>query len=298
MIIRLKKFLLSKWPIRVHSWGGLGSQLFACLVARRLISKFPSRNIILVFHSSGVTYRGIELNCRVASMFRIEFRDDYIEEENLYGLVRPRRKVYQARYFLVRFLERIGVIARLNEEYDFDSLSILVSEVRGHYTGIRLVREEINWVVDVLQLLHSSDSVDKNLSQISNAIHLRLGDLLHLTSKTHTSAKSLSRAASTYFDSKQVHFYSDSPKDAVTYIIKDDFKNFELEIHCIDAISTIRNCLRARVFIGTNSKISLWISLIRVSLGIGENTVLPHDLANNLSRILDPTFNFGNVHEY
>ena len=58
--------------VRVHSWGGFGSQLFAMIIAERLIAKKGLRQIMIVFHTSGVTERELEIPKSWLDRFRIE----------------------------------------------------------------------------------------------------------------------------------------------------------------------------------------------------------------------------------
>ena len=44
-------------PLRIHSWGGLGSQLFAIALAEELKVIFPKRSFKIVLHTGGVTRR-------------------------------------------------------------------------------------------------------------------------------------------------------------------------------------------------------------------------------------------------
>ena len=48
--------------LRVHSWGGFGSQLFAAHAILRIQKLFPYRRIKVIIHSSGVTKRTKEVD--------------------------------------------------------------------------------------------------------------------------------------------------------------------------------------------------------------------------------------------
>ena len=47
--------------LKIHSWGGLGSQLHALSIAHDLKQNFPTRKLILIHHTSGVSRRFFEL---------------------------------------------------------------------------------------------------------------------------------------------------------------------------------------------------------------------------------------------
>lgn len=281
--VNLKTKILSKWPILVHSWGGMGSQLFACVVAKRLMHKFPERRIVLVFHSSGVTYRGIELNSKLTSMFDFEFQDDYRPGEDHSKTQNRTSRVDLLRGVFLSVLVKIGILARLNEEYEFESISCLLSQVRGHYARIKLNDQEIDWILKSLEL---SNIYNFSSSKTFSAMHLRLGDLLTLESKTHINLERLERSKSYLSNTSKLIIYSDSEKEEVMKVIGDRFNDLEVEIFCVDTREVMSNCLRAQVFVGTNSKISLWIAIIRSALGLGHATVLPSDLAKQAVHIL------------
>jgi len=69
--------IFSRLPIRVHCWGGFGSQIFACVIAKRLASLFPARKIVLIFHSSGVTRRTLEIPKGFTGDFTVLTQDDF-----------------------------------------------------------------------------------------------------------------------------------------------------------------------------------------------------------------------------
>lgn len=283
MITDLKKRLLSRWPIYVHSWGGLGSQLFACIVARRLISRFPERRVVLIFHSSGVTYRGVELNSKISSSFTYEFRDDYNPYGNSDDSSSDKSHVFFLRSVILRLLIKSGFIARLNKEADFDSLTPFLREVRGHYTGIHIRMEELKWILDSMNLPNMQKT---KLDGSYTAMHLRLGDLLALKSKSHVDINQLIQSKKFFSDSKRLLVYSDSEPKEVLRIIGNRFEDFDIEILHLDTLGVIASCLYAQVFVGTNSKISLWIATLRLAFGYGSSTVLPRDLVMQVKHVI------------
>ena len=283
MIAGIKRNFLSKWPIHVHSWGGLGSQLFACIVARRIISRFPGRRVVLMLHSSGVTYRGVELNSKISSSLNVKFRDDYkanVESDKTLG---KKCQIFSLRNAVLKLLVRIGVIARLNDEADFNSISPFLTEVRGHYTRINLDIEEIHWILNSLDLL---DFCDISPSNPYTAMHLRLGDLLTLKSKSHIDLDRLMQSKKFFSDSRKLLIYSDSKSEEVLQVIENRFNEVDVEVLHLETLKVIASCLHAEVFVGTNSKISLWIAILRLTVGSGSSTVMPRDLAKQVRSLL------------
>ena len=71
-------------PIRVHCWGGLGSQLYALSTAYDLKIKYPKRKIKLVLHTGGVTKRVSELDFIPTSDFDLIQINDFQARSNDY----------------------------------------------------------------------------------------------------------------------------------------------------------------------------------------------------------------------
>ena len=69
--------ILKSLTLRVHCWGGLGSQLFALAHAYELRRKFPNRKILLLLHTSGETERYSELGFLGNSEFKIQQVKDF-----------------------------------------------------------------------------------------------------------------------------------------------------------------------------------------------------------------------------
>jgi len=277
-----RKSIFSRLPIRVHSWGGLGSQIFACVIARRLKARFPNRRIVLVFHSAGVTYRGQEVNENLTSSLSTEFVDDYRSRE-LDKSVEPENESKSLKRVLLKIMENCGFLARLNEEQEFVSISSRVLEVRGHYTRMQLTRYEIDWVADSLNLMEEHQT---SFDRESIAIHLRLGDLLTLKSKDHINLDRLDNATKLVQGAKKLVIYSDSEPEVVLPLLERNFSKFSLEVLKVATPLVMSSCMKSRVFIGTNSKISIWIAVLRLSLNLGEVTILPKEIASQTSLLL------------
>ena len=69
-------------PIRIHCWGGLGSQLYAWALFERLSIRFPKRKLRLVLHTSGVTRRASDLN-DLFSVDELITLDDFVHPKKL-----------------------------------------------------------------------------------------------------------------------------------------------------------------------------------------------------------------------
>ena len=80
--------------LRVHSWGGLGSQLFALSLIFDLVRKFPKKRIELIHHTAGVTRRLFELDFMLSPKIQLIVKDDFTIKSNLEvaGIIKKLKK--------------------------------------------------------------------------------------------------------------------------------------------------------------------------------------------------------------
>ena len=124
--------------IKIHVWGGFGSQLFALVMAWRISSKFKCRRVRLVFHSSGVTERIRELPSEwLQNVSFIEVKD--------FVNTPPSKKPSQSKIAVeidktcfLGILLFSGILARANSDKELNRLKPWVLEVRGHYTDLKV----------------------------------------------------------------------------------------------------------------------------------------------------------------
>jgi hypothetical protein len=130
-------------------------------------------------------------------------------------------------------------------------------------------------------------------------IHYRLGDLLDLSEKTFVkAARILKLIENDYIDSKfdWCVVFSDSPIKAKS-LLHSLAQNFDLEIPEENTLSTIQKLSQYRNFIGTNSKISIWVVLFRDYLTISGTNYLPIDLRLSTETLFSETL-YQNVNYY
>jgi hypothetical protein len=262
-------------PLKVHVWGGFGSQLFALIVGWRLSKRFKFRRIYLVFHSSGVTERVRELPSQWLEDFTVievrDFEHSQFERESYY----IKQVGKSLREIAPLFLENIGFLNRANTDQDFLQIKPWLFEVRGHYTGFRLEESELSRLMSLLRL-ESHDSHSNSLS-----IHYRLGDLLSLSNKTYVKPN---RVIDIVMRISEQHtplvIFSDSTQDVLSNILDKLIGNRTIYFKQLPPIDTIRICTSAILFIGTNSKLSLWITLFRIMHG--KTTAIPNELSDHV----------------
>jgi hypothetical protein len=270
---------LSTIPLNLHCWGGFGSQLNVAYLALQLRAKNESRKLVVHLHSSGVTPRGIELPFKELKL-DIKFVDDFVRN-NSRNLQSPNqifksaarlRKI--ALQIVKLFLNSIHIVVEVNTSEDLKQITPWTLAVRGHYSYLNIEPEIITKLYKTLFVFHSTP-----LSSASELlIHLRLGDLLTLNNKNPISQDRLYRLIeATHFDRSSINILSDSnPQMGLEYLALLASK-YNVIIESKTPIETIIDGLSAKIFIGTNSKVSIWISIFRACI-LGKESFLPDEL--------------------
>lgn len=256
--------LFSCIPLRVHCWGGLGSQLYALATAHDLKLKYPKRRIKLVLHTGGVTKRVSELDFIPNIDFRIIQVNDYRMEDKEYGNQVKSNEVKLKR-FLIRFLYYFNFIISANSNLEFNKVRPWTVSTRGHYFNRTVSTSFYSYLLEYVK----SEEKQPNRSQFEIAIHYRMGDLLTLTNKSILPADKIIAAvkqAKKSHNDLKIYVYSDSPKIAKETLFNAGLTD-EFEVSNRSTIDVIRECVHANYFIGTGSKVSLWIVNIRRYMG-------------------------------
>jgi hypothetical protein len=258
-------------PIRVHCWGGLGSQLYALALATDLKIKFPTRKIKIILHTSGVTRRVSELNFILDNNFEIVQINDF----NSFGKSNkavPNSHRIKLKNFIKLILSLLRVVMPANSDEEFRKVTFWTFSIRGHYFNRTISEQFYAYILSSLKLL---DRDSKQTVPIL-AVHYRLGDLLEISEKNPVDAAKIINVIDEFIkDSNDLKIlvYSDSPDTARETLINAGFtKNFVTKN--LSTVDVIRNCLGVKFFIGTNSKVSLWIVNLRRFLGESEGNFI------------------------
>lgn len=270
--------------IRVHVWGGLGSQLYGVLTSLRLVRQFPSREIHLVFHSSGITRRHIEVDPAHFGAPSIKFLDDWKAADSS-SLQFPQQKLISSlknyRANIKTLLMKMGFLAMLSEDRQFAELKPWVLSVRGDYSQISLTEFEMD-------LVSSSLGIESQLKQTQRGqkeviIHFRSDDLLIQKTTSYVDPKRFESILDfETIDSLVV--YTDGDLRQTHQTFRETYEN--IEVISSSATETIRECVSSKRFIGTSSKISLWIVLLR-AYHHSEISYIPKELMPALIKNLE-----------
>ena len=252
-------------PLKIHTWGGLGSQLFAVALAFDAREKFPKRKIRIVLHTGGVTLRLPE----VTDLFP-SWDYEYVSDFEVSSIESAKMNAAVLKRFKRRFVERVKavvifsrLIVNCNDDLEYSNLRFWTLACRGHYS-YRYVN--LNFLESLETALHNCRSIENQEFGDCLTIHYRLGDLLTLDKKNPVSANSIFSESSrllniSKFDSIVV--LSDSPE-----VARDVFSGIALKKMFAPSFNTfevMNFAISSIYFLGTSSKVSFWIAAIRSS---------------------------------
>ena len=263
--------------VKIHTWGGLGSQLYALALSIDLDKIFLNRDIQFVIHSSGVTRRAPEVEIYSD---QIKFKDDFSTSSkvnfprlNLFESVKNQIKV---------MLIKLGVYAYCNSDDEVNSLKRWVLAVRGHYTNRTLSSATISKVYSRVKggdYLFNSEFMTNSL-----AIHYRLGDLETLGYKSPIKAErfiGLIKDVVSKNNIEKIYVYSDSPEIAINKL-KALSPSLNLIQRDLPPIDSVIESSQTTFFIGSNSKLSIWITLFRAAQTQSKSSYLPKEMKHML----------------
>ena len=266
--------ILKSLTLRVHCWGGLGSQLFALAHAYELRKKFPNRKILLLLHTSGETERYSELGFLGNSEFKIQQVKDFKKSSFSQSaqLHRVQRIQNQINLIAKKMLYQTGFICSANTTDEFNRVRPWVISTRGHYFD-RVISDSF---FDFLLKHIRVNKKTNNEKGFNLVIHYRLGDLLELASKSPLVADKLVQKVNSVLlhqPDPSIVVFSESLIEARQKLVSAGLQR-EFVVSDLPTAQLIAQSLEADFFIGTNSKISLWITNLRRYLGLTEVTYL------------------------
>jgi len=275
----MKQTLNHLYPkLRVHSWGGFGSQLFTALLILKLQERFPGRRINVIVHTSGVSRRVSEFNFEYLGT---DFKqvEDYRSSNALVGSRRPYIEfIYyifsEVKKIAVLILSGLQIIIKANNDKSFDSIKPWTLSLRGHYTNLALDKDLI---ASLYKTVFGFNSAKPKLDSYL-AVHYRIGDLLHVKESSLVDPARIGKVVrGRKLDTSQQIIFSDSSTEDLVKFVK-GFKTFsKFNYFHSDPKETLYLCIHAKVFIGTGAKLSLWAAIFRFFL-YGAESSLPSEL--------------------
>lgn len=252
--------------LKVHAWGGLGSQLFAIALIIDLKTRFPKRNMELVLHNGGVTKRPPEVLGLIPNL-RIRAIDDYSLNIPAKNSSKLSDKISSRKFFLncaKLICIKLGLISNGNTNYQWKTVKPWVIAFRGHYSSREISEDVLSLIYKKLLAFNTLKNKKPYNRDVEAAIHYRLGDLLHLKNKQQIRLQRLSNIINSPRLSN-IHEYtvfSDSPKDAIELLCDIKTRKRFTKLN-LDTCEMLICASKAKTFIGTNSKLSIWIIIFQ-----------------------------------
>ena len=267
----MRHFLTEKTRLKIHCWGGFGSQLNCLGFALEIHQKYPNKKLDLFFHSSGVTRREIEIQEFIPSFFNYYFIDDF-SNKTIYGGNKSKfRKLINNLLALTKFV----VYPTRNE--DLSRIKFWTLSSRGHYSYFAFSQ---NVIADLALKL---GVLQENLITYPQIIHFRLGDLLEIE-KGHISGERVLKFLCG-IQNKRWLVLTDSPSEAKSLLEYNDCSLQFIDFLSVNPQEVLIAGYASSVFVGTNSKLSIWIAILRVHFQGGE-TFLPLTLQGTINQLL------------
>ena len=285
--------MLTKMPIRIHCWGGLGSQLYAWALFERLSIRFPKRKLRLVLHTSGVTRRASDLN-DLFSVDELITLDDFVHPKKLGNADRYDKK-YEAKILnsgMVKLLplfkggfSNFGFIASCDNERSVALLKPWVVSVRGHYSKLIIDSEVLNAMIKRAKNYNFKHLEIDPTVNVKSALHYRLGDLLTLSIKSPIEAGRVASCIAKLANQDLV-IISDSTEIASQLLTK-FVRGVRLKTLDLPIWEAIQFLSSVQVFIGTPSKITEWVAIFRVHFAFdNRETMLPVEMKTQMNQVL------------
>lgn len=252
--------------LRVHSWGGLGSQLFALSLLFELKKRFPSREMLLIHHTSGISQRLFELDSILDTSIKLRVIDDYnlLSHNNSKTNHKKKLKTFSTKKFK-SILEGTRLSINYDQNKDPNSIKPWTVMIRGHYSDTLVSKDFYSYCINKL------NCTKQKATSNSLIIHYRLGDLINLPGKSIIPPDNLIEKVKQISKNEnftKIVIYSDSINEAQNKLLPIEKLFSEVEYSSKPTIEVVRNSINAKYFVGTHSKVSIWIIKFRDHLGM------------------------------
>jgi hypothetical protein len=264
--------------LRVHSWGGFGSQLFTAYVILKVQKRYPGRRIKVIVHTSGVTRRVSEfdftkLNAQVVQIE--DFASINRQRKTATNLLPKSLNIIKLlKKIAFRVLKAIRMVQSADTNQSFDSISLWTLALRGHYTRLALDKELIS---SLYKVLFDNRGFQTSINS-SAIIHYRLGDLINLVEKSPISPERVEKVlelAGPKIESTKV--LSDSSESEYRKFVTGSRVLSSLTLENLEPLPSLWLCITSSMFIGTGTKLSLWAAIFR-DIVHNERSFLPNEL--------------------
>jgi len=266
-------------PIKVHCWGGLGSQLYALALVEDLELSFKKRRIILVLHDGGVTKRTPEI-IPFLKTNQFELVKDFQKYESNESTItnKTHLKYEWVTKYAGIILRKTGLVSNCNNDNQFNKLKPWIFSVRGHYSTRTISQYAVKNIILKFKPLLTEGQTDQS------CLHYRLGDLVDLKTKQPNNSRLVVNAIKMLLNKEKVkvlNIFSDSP-DLAYQLLKNNSLGVDLIVKNESVMKVFTSSVLALNFIGTSSKVTEWIAIFRLQLGLGLHTIVPESVQRHL----------------
>ena len=282
--------------IFVHSWGGLGSQLFAYSTAEYLGQRYPKKQISIVLHSSGVTKRAPAIDF-LGEKYKIIVKDDF--DDRLKSDTNVSKSKLILKQILKMIMEKSHLVLEGNSTLEQRKIKPWTLVLRGHYSYAEISKNTLKIMAKKIEDL-IEPGFRQNFKRASYiGLHYRLGDLVKLDNKSHIEPTVISTyvlQVAKVNHVTDIHIYSDDLVLARNLLSNE--LNDSAFFNEADIWVAIVNLIHSDYFIGTNSKISIWIILFRLLNDPKSWNAIPLSMQENLEKIWPQIVSSKNIFYY
>lgn len=186
--------------------------------------------------------------------------DDYVANEKTNNSNQISKKKYKL--FIKKILHKLSISLNFDNNINIKTIKFWTLEIRGHYTKLPISNNYLEFLFNLLCVKNTEPNEWEN----TLTIHYRLGDLVYLSNKSYVSSESLFMVIKDVYlenNFNRIVLFSDSIEVARKKLSVLGKITTNIEYSNAPTIIALVNCLKSGYFIGTNSKVSFWIEMLR-----------------------------------
>jgi hypothetical protein len=278
--------------LRIHTWGGLGSQLFAVALLKDIQKGSPKRKVKIFLHTGGVTRRNPEV-IELFPEILFNYIDDFSTAKKDSTLRIPSLRASLSP-LLKSLLSLLRVTLSCDDDASFKKIRFWTRSTRGHYSYRTINHDFLEMLSDRLENARQCYEFREGVC----SVHYRLGDLLHLENKNPLAPKTVSNeleALTRVSNFSEVEVFSDTPSRALELLNPSGRQ--KMSAPDVDTISVLAHAIQAEYFLGTSSKISFWAAAVRSAV-FSRHSSVPSQNSREIAGLLKNDFKYVNLYGF
>ena len=240
---------------------------------------FPRKRIILVLHTGGITARKSEIDFLSNKLNLLKMDDYHASSNDKQSHTTDSNSIF---HFIKACVKSLANNFRfvITDDKKVLKVKFWTFSVRCTYTSNILRKQDIVHMANILGI--TSNSSEQNFT----GVHYRMGDLPTLKPSALVPLDSVSKVINDLVKAgaviDKVRIYSDSIIENSNLQLP---KEIATEWKSVDTLQTISELSKTRYFIGTSSKVSLWVAIFRWALNIAGDVYLPSSIMNQFDQL-------------